>query len=93
MYYKVSPSAGVVTGRGTIPSAHIAITSALLFSETVAPLMCSVLRLLWPQHVNAHTLSVTLHHNAVYLKPEPQAMAQTGGQVAETTQAFTQIYI
>lgn len=65
---KVSSTARIVICCGTIPSAHIAITSALLFSETVTPLMCSVPCLMWPQHVNARTLhqspSATTHSTA-----------------------------
>lgn len=56
MCYKGSYTARMVGSFTMIPPAHIAITSALLFSETVTPLMLSVPRLLWPQHVNAHIL-------------------------------------
>ncbi len=56
MCYKGSYTACMVGSCRMIPPAHIAITSALLFSEPVTPLMLSVPRLLWPQHVNAHIL-------------------------------------
>lgn len=78
MYYKVIHTAFVVICRETIPLAHIAITSALLFSETVTPLMLSVPRLLWPRHVNAHIL----HQSSSVQEAPPSATSRQKGKVA-----------
>lgn len=50
------PTACMAASCRMIPLTHIAITSALFFLETVTPLMLSVPRLLWLQHVNARIL-------------------------------------
>lgn len=85
MCYKGSCTGSVADSCRMIPPAHIAITSALLFSETVTPLMLSVPRLLWPQHVNAHTLHQSIptrpnhhhrHHMTLHLNVKRQANAQ-----------------